>query len=37
MRDIFDNAYVIFRQIFFTNVHIVGTHLNCLDFSRQFK
>ena len=37
MRDIFDDAYLIFDLIFFTNVHIVGTHLNCLNLSRQFK
>ena len=37
MRSIFNNAYAILFSDFFIEADVVGTHLNCLDLSRQFK
>ena len=37
MRDVFNATYAIFFLIFFIKAYVVGTHLNCLDLSRQFK
>ena len=33
----FDDDYAISFLIFFMNAYIVGTHLNCIDLSMQFK
>ena len=35
-KDLFDIDYAIFL-IFFINAYVVGTHLNCIDKSMQFK
>ena len=37
MRSIFNDAYAILFSVFFIEVYVVGTRLNCLDLSRQFK
>ena len=34
---VFDDDYAIFFLIFFIKAHVVGTHLNCIDKSMQFK
>ena len=35
---IFNDVYAIFCfMIFFIKAHVVGTHLNCIDKSMQFK
>ena len=40
-KDISDDAYVMFLcflfLIFFIKAYVVGTHLNCIDKSMQFK
>ena len=33
----FDDDYAIFFLIFFIKAYVVGTHLNCIDKSMQFK
>ena len=35
-KDLFDDVYVIFL-LFFIKAYVVGTHLNCIDKSMQFK
>ena len=35
-KDLFDDDYAIFL-IFFIKAYVVGTHLNCIDKSIQFK
>ena len=41
--DLFNSAYAMFRffysffLIFFLKAYVVGTHLNCIDKSMQFK
>ena len=35
-KDLFDDDYAIFL-IFFIKAYVVGTHLNCIDKSMQFK
>ena len=37
MRSVFNDAYAILFSVFFIEAYVVGTHLNCLDLSRQFK
>ena len=34
---LFDDVYAIFFLIFFIKAYVVGTHLNCIDKSMQFK
>ena len=38
-RDLFNNAYMMFffLLIFCIKAYVVGTHLNCIDKSMQFK
>ena len=36
-KDLFDDDYAIFFLIFFIKASVVGTHLNCIDLSMQFK
>ena len=36
-KDLFDDVYAIFFLIFFTKAYVVGTHLNCINKSMQFK
>ena len=37
-RSVFNDTYEIYYfLIFFMKTYVVGTHLNCLDMSRQFK
>ena len=36
-KDLFDDVYAIFFLIFFIKAYAVGTHLNCIDLSMQFK
>ena len=36
-KDLFADVYAIFFMIFFIKTYVVGTNLNCLDLSRQFK
>ena len=36
-KDLFVDLYVIFFLIFFIKANVVGTHLNCIDKSMQFK
>ena len=36
MRVTFNDAYVILFSDFHYKIYVVGTHLNCLDLSRQF-
>ena len=36
-KDLFDDDYAIFFLIFFIKAYVVGTHLNCIDKSMQFK
>ena len=35
-KDLFYDDYAIFLT-FFTKAYVVGTHLNCIDLSMQFK
>ena len=35
-KDLFDDVYAIFL-LFFIKAYVVGTHLNCIDKSMQFK
>ena len=37
MRSVFNDAYAILVSFFFIEAYVVGTRLNCLDLSRQFK
>ena len=37
MRDVLNDAYAIISLAIFLIAHVVGTHLNCLELSRQFK
>ena len=37
MRSVFNDAYAILFSVFFIEAYVVGTHLNCLNKSRQFK
>ena len=37
LRGVLYDAYVIYVLNFFIKAYVVGTHLNCLDLSRQFK
>ena len=38
VKDLFDDVYAIFFfLIFFIKAYVVGTHLNCIDKSMQFK
>ena len=37
MKSVFTDAYVILFSVFFIETYVVGTPLNCLDLSRQFK
>ena len=37
MRSVFNDAYAIIFSVFFIEAYVVGTCLNCLDKSRQFK
>ena len=37
MRSVCNDAYVILFSGFFIEAYGVGTRLNCLDLSRQFK
>ena len=38
-KDLYDDVYAIFFVflIFFIKTYVVGTHLNCIDKSMQFK
>ena len=40
-KDLSNNAYAMFLYVFFFNflykAYVVGTHLNCIDKSMQFK
>ena len=37
VKDLFDDVYAIFQIFFFIKTYVVGTHLNCIDKSMQFK
>ena len=37
MKSVFNDAYAILFSVFFLEAYVVGTQLNCLDLSRQFK
>ena len=37
MRSVVNDAYSILFSVFFIEAYVVGTRLNCLDLSRQFK
>ena len=37
MKSVFNDAYAILFFVFFIEAYVVGTHLNCLCLSRQFK
>ena len=36
-KDLFDDVYANFFLIFFIKAYVVGSHLNCIDKSMQFK
>ena len=38
MRNVFNDTYaILFFDFIYKSKYVVGTHLNCLDLSRQFK